>query len=178
MNRTAGGISYTLEKKRVKNINLRVQPDGEIYVSAPRYISAAEVDRFVASKADWIKKARNRAETAAPQFDNLPSEADCLALFNEISDKIYPIFKTAVPIKPEIRVKPLKSAWGICHYKQNYITLNSALAAKPRAAVEYVIMHEYAHFIEHNHQKGFHDLMLRLMPDYKERRKLLKGNGK
>lgn len=177
MERKIGAITYSLEKKRVKNINLRVNPNGEIRVSAPYRVSAAEVDRFVLSKADWIESAKKRSKSAVPSAENIPPPEECLALFNEISDRIYPLFKSAVPEKPEIKVKPLKSAWGICHYAQNYITLNTALAAKPIEAVEYVIMHEYAHFIEHDHQRGFHELMKRLMPDYKERKKLLKTNN-
>ena len=178
MERRVGAITYYLEKKRVKNINLRVKPNGEIHVSAPYRVSAAEVDRFVLSKADWIKNARERAKNAAPQNDSVPPYEECLAMFREISDRIYPLFKNAVPEKPEIKVKLMKSAWGICHYKKNYITLNAALANKPVEAAEYVIMHEYVHFIEHDHQRGFHDLMERLMPDYKERKKLLKGNNR
>ena len=29
-------LTYELERKQVKNINLRIRPDGSIYVSAPR----------------------------------------------------------------------------------------------------------------------------------------------
>ena len=175
MERQVGGIKYTFEKKRVKNINLRVKRGGQICVSAPYYVSAAEADRFVLSKSDWIEKARQRVEIVQPQVESDFSDEECLALFTEISDRIYPLFKSILPEKPLIKVKQLKSAWGICHYRQGYITINKALASKPLAAVEYVIMHEYAHFLEHNHQQGFHSLMARLMPDYKERKKLLKG---
>ena len=45
---------------------------------------------------------------------------------------------------------------------------------KPRAALEYVVLHEYVHFLHPNHQAGFHAEMARLMPDYLARRALLK----
>lgn len=173
MIRQVGDIDYTLTQKPVKNINLRVRRDGTVCVSANRRVPLTAVDAFVREKAAWIEAARRRAaEREAPE--SALSEAACLALFEAVSDRIYPAFAAYLPHKPQIRVKKLKSCWGVCHYTKGYITLNSALAAKPPAAVEYVILHEYVHFLEHDHQKGFHAWMARLMPDYKERRKLLR----
>ncbi|WP_409968976.1 SprT family zinc-dependent metalloprotease [Bengtsoniella intestinalis] len=51
-------IAYTLERKRVKNINLRVRMDGSVVVSASPRVSQERVDEFVQSKADFIRKAR------------------------------------------------------------------------------------------------------------------------
>ena len=173
MIRTVGNISYNIERKRVKNINMRVKPDGGIYVSANRYVPVKDIDAFVLSKAEWIDRARQKAKKRVMPVVDIDDDK-CREYFEEISDSIYPIFRQLIKKKPEIVVKELKSAWGICHYKQNYIVLNKSLVLKPRAAVEYVVMHEYVHFLEPNHQKGFHDMMQRLMPDYKERKKLLK----
>lgn len=53
-------IFYTLERKSVKNLNLRVHPDGTVYVSAPRLVSLAIIDRFVLDKAVFIQEARAR----------------------------------------------------------------------------------------------------------------------
>lgn len=40
-------IAYTLQEKRVKNINLRVHSDGSIHVSASPYVPLYKVDAFV-----------------------------------------------------------------------------------------------------------------------------------
>lgn len=173
MIRQVGDIVYTLTQKPVKNINLRVRRDGTVCVSAHKQVPLTAVDAFVREKAAWIEAARRRAaEREAPE--SALSEAACLALFEAVSDRIYPSFAEYLPHKPQIRVKKLKSCWGVCHYTKGYITLSRALAAKPIAAIEYVILHEFVHFIEHDHQAGFHRWMARLMPDYKERRKLLR----
>ena len=59
--RTGGGeLTYELTRKAVKNINLRVQPDGTLQVSAPRRTAAEQVDAFVRQKAAWIARARVR----------------------------------------------------------------------------------------------------------------------
>lgn len=50
-------ISYTLTRKKVKNINLRIKPSGEVSVSAPYKADLARIDAFVARNADFIFKA-------------------------------------------------------------------------------------------------------------------------
>ena len=75
----AAGAAYFLTYKRVKNINLRIGPDGEAHASAPCGVPPARVDAFVLSKAAWLEKAkaqaaRRRAEEAAP-WAATPAEA-------------------------------------------------------------------------------------------------------
>lgn len=60
-------IRYTLQRKRVKNINLRIRPDGSVSVSAPRLVTVAQIDRFVLSKGDYILGAMQK-------FAEMPKE--------------------------------------------------------------------------------------------------------
>ena len=46
-----------MTRKKVKNINMRVKADGNVYVSASNRVSVDYIDRFVASKAEFIMKA-------------------------------------------------------------------------------------------------------------------------
>ncbi|MBO5493393.1 MAG: M48 family metallopeptidase [Pyramidobacter sp.] len=56
---TCGGFSivYDLERKAVHNLNLRVRPDRSVFVSAAPEREASQIDRFVASKAEFIRAA-------------------------------------------------------------------------------------------------------------------------
>lgn len=55
--RSVFGIEYTLERKRIKRLHLYVKPpDGEVLVTAPLMMSDYEIERFIADKADWIRK--------------------------------------------------------------------------------------------------------------------------
>ena len=47
-------LHYTLEEKPIKNVNLRIRPDGSVYVSAPFGTSRTLIDDFVASKSKQI----------------------------------------------------------------------------------------------------------------------------
>lgn len=53
-----GEITYDLTKKKVKNLNMRVKPDGTVLVSAPNRVPLKDLDRFVIEKADFIHRAR------------------------------------------------------------------------------------------------------------------------
>ena len=44
----------------------------------------------------------------------------------------------------------------------------------PNEAIDYVIVHELAHIKELNHSKSFWEIVSGVMPDYKERQRLLK----
>ena len=71
--RTAGGVCYTLIRKAVKNLNLRVRPDGSVAVSAPKRVPAVAVDAFVLRHAELIAGARERL-AARPGWRSVPEQ--------------------------------------------------------------------------------------------------------
>ncbi|MBR5769456.1 MAG: M48 family metallopeptidase, partial [Clostridia bacterium] len=55
------------------------------------------------------------------------------------------------------------------------VRFSYTLMLYPLDAVEYVVLHELAHLKERNHRRGFYALVERYMPDWRERRAMLKG---
>ena len=55
-----GPLTYTLTRKRVKNLNLRVGAGGEIMVSLPLTCSVKQADDFIREKSGWILDATAR----------------------------------------------------------------------------------------------------------------------
>ena len=53
-------IEYELTRKRVKNLNLRIGPDGNIRVSAPYFTPQAVIDRFILAHAHRIRSGLER----------------------------------------------------------------------------------------------------------------------
>lgn len=121
--RTAGGVCYELTRKRVRNINLRVRADGTVAVSAPARTPLARVDEFVAGRAGWIADARQRqARRAADEAARpVPDKDAALALFAASSARIWPLFAGIRPAPPEIRVRDMRSRWGVCCPDKNQI---------------------------------------------------------
>ena len=49
------GITLHLQYKQVRNLSLRVKPDGSVFVSVPLGVSKRELLRFLADKEDWLR---------------------------------------------------------------------------------------------------------------------------
>ena len=176
--RSANGVTYTLERKRVKNINLRLRADGSVWASAAPRVPAAAVDAFVAGRAGWIRRqqAALAARAGARTAEVLPAPDEALALFNAVSARIFPLFARQLNGQPpELRVRAMTSRWGVCHPARRRITLALQLAAKPPELVEYVVLHEYCHFVHPNHGPAFWALLEGYMPDARARRRALRG---
>lgn len=178
--REVAGISYTLTYKAVKNLNLRVHMDGTLTVSAPRRVGVREVDRFVAARSQWIESARARLRERGQEKpcgppSPPPDDRQCLDAFMPIVEQWREVLGEKISFMPQVRIRDMKSCWGVCHPKKQYITLNSRLLSKPPQAIEYVVLHELVHFLYPDHQEGFHAMMKRLMPDYKQRKAMLRG---
>ncbi|MFC2129310.1 M48 family metallopeptidase [Bacteroidota bacterium] len=71
-----------------------------------------------------------------------------------------------------LTVRRMKSRWGSCT-PENNISLNSALVFLSNSLIEYVMLHELVHTRHKNHGKDFWERLEQLMPDAKERRKML-----
>lgn len=73
-----------------------------------------------------------------------------------------------------VSVKTMNTRWGSCNSKKGYINLSTRLIHKPLKAIEYVILHELTHLKFPHHQASFYEYIEKLMPDFKERERLLK----
>lgn len=74
---------------------------------------------------------------------------------------------------PEVKIRTMKSRWGSCTPAKNTITLNKRLIHYPLEFIEYVVLHEFVHFIQPNHSKAFYNIIENYMPDYKQRIQLI-----
>ena len=222
-------FEYILARKAVKNLNMRVKPNGEIHVSANPLVPIKYIDKFVLSHQDTLIKTLNkyekiRANTLPPlqyvsgeKVRYLGEELHLLVevapvegvdkigqflflrvkdigdfkrkekvmqkwfakmqveVFLEICKEIHPLFKPYGVKYPLVKIRNMKSQWGSCQPQKGIITLNAKMIVAPREAIEYVILHEFAHFVHPNHSKEFYGLVGQMMPDWKERRALLQG---
>jgi Predicted metal-dependent hydrolase len=77
--------------------------------------------------------------------------------------------------KPIIKIRKMKTLWGSCNYIKGKLTFNFYLTRASYECVEYVVLHEMAHFIHHNHSKQFHQLVSKYMPNWREYKAKLNG---
>ena len=74
----------------------------------------------------------------------------------------------------QLRIRKMKTRWGVCNYVKKTVTLNSELIKYERTIIDYVIIHEFSHFTHHNHGKEFWALVGTYYPEYKKARKELR----
>lgn len=65
-------LGYEVHRKKVKNINLRIKPNMEIYISAPMNLHSDYIENFIRSKEEWIKQVLQKIEEA--KQNQLPSQ--------------------------------------------------------------------------------------------------------
>ena len=95
-------------------------------------------------------------------------------MFKEYYDECFKTFREA-SLKPDLKIRKMKSKWGVCNITKNTITLNQELIKLEPACLIYVIYHELSHLRHHNHSKEFWNLVEVYVPNYKEIRKHMRN---
>lgn len=172
--REIGGIKYTLTIKNVKNLNMRIKREG-IFVSMPPNVPMRYADAFVYKNRDKIEQYMEKyriPENEQLEITVKTTEQEAVGMVYRYAEMMK---DDGVPVPNEIRFREMKTMWGNCYTQRGFITLNQALLDMPREYLEYVIIHELAHFVHKDHQKGFWALVEKYCPSWKERRKRMKN---
>lgn len=169
-------IQYKTVFSKRKTLAVSVAFDGSVTVRAPVGTSAERIEKTVNENADKIEKARQRMLSRYELF----KEADeCEA--KELRKKAKEILPSKVKYYSEltgvspagITITGARTRFGSCSGK-NRISFSFYLMRFPEEAVDYVVVHELCHILHHNHSKEFYKAIEKILPDYKEREKLLK----
>ena len=75
---------------------------------------------------------------------------------------------------PILKIRNMKTRWGVYNRKNHTITLNSKLIEFDISKIDYVIIHELSHIIHFDHSKEFWNLVSKYSPNYKQIRKEMK----
>lgn len=220
-------ITFGIERKEVKNVNLNIRVNGEVVVTARGEVPLEFIMGFVYRKACWIikqtkyfkdhatentgmkelvsgetikylgKQYRLKVEESGDEHVkyfrgyiylyvkdksnyrhkeellNRWFDLKCREVFKEVYNKVYPtLSKYDVP-SVEISIRKMKSRWGSCLAQKETIILNRELIKAPKYCIQYVILHELVHLMYKDHNKEFYNFLYTLMPDWKERKRIL-----
>jgi len=66
------------------------------------------------------------------------------------------------------QIQKMKKRWGTCNQLKKKILFNLELAKKPEYMVEYIVVHELVHLLEHKHNDKFISLMDRYLPNWRK----------
>lgn len=167
-------ITYNLLIKNVKNINLRINSNGEISVSAGYGIDENIIKEFILSKSDFIIKSLEKIKNA-PESKLYFTEEELKCFIVICCKSIFPYYEKRGVELPKIRFRKMISQWGNCRPKQKILTFSLNLKYAPKECIEYVVYHEFTHFLQANHSDEFYRELEVVCPDWKTLRKKLKS---
>lgn len=92
-------------------------------------------------------------------------------------ERILAIWEPRVGVKVQkLQIRDMHTRWGSCTPARGSIRISLLLDDYPDECLEYVVVHELTHFLEPSHNSRFHRLVERVMPDWRERKALLRSN--
>lgn len=129
--------------------------NGKLVVNIPAEKAKGRFERYIRTTVeDWYKK-------------------QALKHFQEKSAR----YGNQIGVTPKsIDIADFKARWGSCS-PQGDITYHWRVIAASHRIVDYIVVHELCHLIEHSHSPRYWQLVENIMPDYRERREWLKENG-
>ncbi len=209
-----------LKRGSRRSIGLHIIEDGKLEVRAPYLMPKFFIDRFVASKRDWIIKTkqtmRNRKHVAKVAYHEgsvfrlagVPytlhiTEGNTIVILGSriffpkkflhhakrhmelwirsftkkyLTTRLHFFAKTMNVSYKKISIRDTSSRWGSCS-STGTISFSYRLIFAEPPIIDYVVIHELAHTVHHNHAKVFWNLVSLYYPDYKAARAWLRHSG-
>ena len=86
-------------------------------------------------------------------------------------------YASILGVNPQsVDLKEYKARWGSCSSSGD-VTYNWRIIIAPHHIVDYIVVHELCHLLEHNHGPKYWKLVQSVVPNYREHREWLKVNG-
>ena len=188
-----------IKRKSNKNTYIRVDENKNIIVTTNYFVTNTRIKKILDDNINFLNKTLNKKEKKGFYlmgkkcdiiFDesiNIEVENNIIKVKNEkvlnkwYSNKIHEIFKERLDFYynkfdenipyPILKIRTMKTRWGVCNRRINSITLNLNLIKYDYDCLDYVIVHELSHFIHFDHSKNFWSLVEENEPNYRQIRK-------
>ena len=169
--------TYELIRSGRKTLALEITRDCRVLVRAPRRLSRERIDAFVAKHGAWIaahlEQQRRRAALAPPA----PTAEEIAALKERARQLLPPkvaLWSEKMGLRPTgVKITSARTRYGSCSGK-NSLCFSCFLVNCPEAAIDLVVVHELCHIRVKNHGPAFYALLEQTLPDWRERKKLLR----
>jgi predicted metal-dependent hydrolase len=140
------GNRYILRIETTNKPKIEIRGKKYIYFYVPEHYTKEDKERYFEK---WLRK-------------ELQKDLDILV----------PKWEKIMNLKVnESRIKKMKTKWGSCNPNAKRIWINLELIKKPPKYLEYVIVHEFVHFMERKHNDRFKAIMDKYMPGWETYRR-------
>ena len=167
---------FTVIKSKRKTMAIEVNSDCNVIVRVPLRCTDKCAKEFAESKHEWIVRAVQK-QKERQQGKVIPNKELIIELKKK-AEEILPdrvrYFAAIMGVEPTaIKITSAKKRFGSCNSK-NSLYFSYMLMLYPQEAIDYVVVHELAHIKHKNHQTDFYNEIKKILPDYKQREKLLR----
>jgi predicted metal-dependent hydrolase len=134
------------------------------------------IDAFVLSKKDWIESAQRKISflSRTPKAETAHDLVKQKILAKRLIVERIAHYNSDGRFRfKKVTVKAMSSRWGSCSYQGN-LNFNYRLIYLEPELLDYVVVHELCHLIEHNHSARFWLEVKKIIPDYKIRERKIK----
>lgn len=158
-----------------KTLSLSIKEE-KLVVRAPYGTPDSRVKKIVTEHLPWIERNIEKQKQRNEKYNNLTDE--------DIK-KLRKYAKSVIPQKVQqyaqimglkygrITITGATTRFGSCSGKGN-LSFSYRLMLYPEDAIDYVVVHELAHLVEMNHSSKFYKIVEKILPDYKQRQRMLK----
>jgi len=169
-------MEYEVIYSQRRTLSLTVRA-GKVIVRSPFSVGDSVIFDFVQKHQGWIENKLNLLRSVEDRFEKItPEQIKSMRLrAKDVLTEKTKHYSERMGLKyGRITITSAKTRFGSCSSKGN-ISYSYRLMTYPEEAIDYVVVHELAHLIEMNHSKQFYAIIEKILPDYKERIKLLKS---
>lgn len=169
-------MNYEIIYSKRKTLCLQIKRDGRVIIRCPYRTSKERIESFYNSHLEWVQRKVEATKNRMVPINQL-SDTDIEQLKRKAWEYIpsrVDYFASIMGVTPaNVSINRAKTRFGSCNSKKR-LNFSCNVMRYPIEAIDYVIVHELAHIKELNHSKRFWAIVESVLPDYKERQKILK----
>jgi predicted metal-dependent hydrolase len=170
-------VVHLVRDARARRYVLRVNGDGTLRLTLPRWGSLEAARRFARGERRWIERERARLlRRAQPSISPTARAALKRRALVELPARLRQLAAQHGFEAGRVTIRDQRSRWGSCSPSGD-ISLNWRLITMPDAVRDYVLLHELAHLREPNHSRRFWRLVSQICPDWRAARQRLRDHA-
>jgi len=170
---------------RARRYVIRVDDNGVVRVTVPRWGSKREAREFAAQQGAWIarqleKIRAERERRAAAGLDTAATPDPTLEralrarAHRELPARLLELASQHGLAVTRVSIRDQRWRWGSCN-RTGHICLNWRLVTMPDSVRDYVLIHELMHLKRMDHSPRFWKLVAAACPDYRNARAYLRA---
>ena len=161
-----------------RSIRMRANADGTLRVSCGLSVPLYQIEDFVRRNSTWAERQSEKLQNspmAQAEFATESDKREWRAVVEPAAKLLLEKWEPIMGVQAgKLAFRSMKSRWGSCQPETGRICINTRLALYPPRCLEYVVVHELAHLLEHGHTKKFWSIVETCLPNYRETMNLLK----